>query len=73
MGLLTNYRKALTRPEIPRVVAALFLCQLSSGMVGLAMLIRVAAGHRELRGCGDRRGAARAGAGVRCADVGSCR
>jgi MFS family permease len=39
MGLLTNYRKALTRPEIPRVVAALFLCQLSSGMVGLAMLI----------------------------------
>jgi MFS family permease len=39
MGLLTNYRKALTRPEIPRVVAALFLCHLSSGMVGLAMLL----------------------------------
>jgi MFS family permease len=39
MGLISNYRKALTPPGIPRVVAALFLCHLSSGMIGLAMLL----------------------------------
>lgn len=39
MGLLSSYRKALTPPGIPRVVAALFLCHLSSGMAGLAMLL----------------------------------
>ncbi len=39
MGLLSGYRKAVTLPGIPRVVAALFLCHLSSGMAGLAMLL----------------------------------